>query len=124
MRVGGRRALSVVAIYAIALHTILWSALAPQIAGSQLDPFSVICHSETQTAPVGQTPENPAPTPTHACDHCNLCSTGAAPASLVSVFAVQLAPVRLLQVLQPASAAMGGHLATAPNLARGPPPVA
>jgi hypothetical protein len=122
MRINGRRALSVVAIYAIALHAILWTALAPQVAGSPLDPFSVICHSGPQTgAPAEQSPENPAPAPGHACDHCNLCSAAAAPAALVPIFAGQLAPARLLQILQPASAALGGHLATTPNLARGPP---
>ena len=34
MRMGGRRVLSLLAIYAIALHTILWGAATPLIAGS------------------------------------------------------------------------------------------
>jgi hypothetical protein len=120
MRVSGKRATSVLAIYAIALHAILWGAVAPQIAASPLDPFAVICHSDP-AAPTGQSPADPASAPAQPCDHCNLCSAAAAPATLVLIFVGQLAPARLLQILQPASTALGGHLATTPNLARGPP---
>jgi hypothetical protein len=44
-----RRVLSWMAIYAIALHTILLG-VGPLIAAPTVDPFSVICHSE---APAG-----------------------------------------------------------------------
>ena len=40
----GRRSISWVAIYAIALHAILWG-VAPMAAAPASDPFSVICHS-------------------------------------------------------------------------------
>ena len=117
MRLGGRRTVSLVAIYAIALHAILWG-IAPMAAGPAADPFSVICHSDA-SVPAEQSPASPAPM--HACDHCNLCSIATSPAALGSVLAGQLAPARLLQVLQPVSAGVRGHLATTPNLARGPP---
>jgi hypothetical protein len=120
MRMNGKRGISVLAIYAIALHAILWSAAAPQIAASPLDPFSVICHSEA-SAPGDQRPSEPASAPTHACDHCTLCAANATPATLTPVLAGQLSPARLLQILQPVSAALGGHLMTTPNFARGPP---
>lgn len=113
----GRRSISWVAIYAIALHAILWG-VAPMTAASPLDPFSVICHSEA-AAPGEQAPA--APAHTQACDHCNLCSAGPATAALFPVFAGQLAPARLLQILRPVSAILAGHLATTPKLARGPP---
>jgi hypothetical protein len=116
MRLGGRRVVSVLAIYAIALHAILWG-VAPMAAGPSVDPFSVICHSEA--TPAEQSPATPAPA--HACDHCNLCSAAPAPAALNSVVTDWLAPARLLQILQPATAAVRGHLATTPHLARGPP---
>jgi hypothetical protein len=119
MWIGGRRAIGLVAIYAIALHVILWSAIAPTLAANQLDPFSIICHSEAD-APPDQAPDNPAPAPGHACDHCNLCSVSAPPA-LAPIFAGQHAPVRLLQILQPTSSAVSSHLTTTPKLARGPP---
>jgi hypothetical protein len=118
MRVNGKRTISMLAIYAIALHAILWSAVAPQAAS--LDPFSVICHSDV-AAPGDQAPSEPASAPTHACDHCTLCAAAAAPATLAPVFAGQLEPARLLQILRPVSAPLGCHLATTPKLARGPP---
>jgi hypothetical protein len=116
MRLGGKRIISLVAISAIALHAILWG-VAP-LAGPTLDPFSVICHSDS-AAPAEQTPTGPAPT--QLCDHCTLCSAVNASATLDFVFAGQLVPARLLQILRPASMALRGHLTTAPNLARGPP---
>jgi len=120
MRVSGKRATSVLAIYAIALHAILWGAVAPQIAASPLDPFAVICHSDP-AAPTGQSPADPAAAAALQRLQWSQGCAGAAPATLVLIFAGQLAPARLLQILQPASAALGGHLATTPNLARGPP---
>jgi len=120
MRRNGKRGISVLAIYAIALHAILWGAAAPRIAASPLDPFSVICHSEAAT-PADETPAGPAQAPAQPCDHCTLCAANTALAALASVPAGQLAPARLLQILQPISAALGGHLTTTTKLARGPP---
>lgn len=116
MHTGGRRILSIVAIAAIALHAILWG-IAPLSADPALDPFSVICHSETQAA-VDQTPEGPAPASTHACDHCNLCSATAPLATLDTALVNQSVPAQLLPVRIPATAA---GLADNPNRARGPP---
>jgi hypothetical protein len=113
----GTRSIGWVAIYAIALHAILWG-VAPMTAAPSTDPFSVICHSEA-AAPAEKAPA--APAHTQACDHCNLCSAGPATAALFSVFAGQLMPARLLQILRPVSAILAGHLATTPKLARGPP---
>ena len=49
MRTGLRRAVSLVAIYVVALHTILLGivpvAASASVAG---DPFSIICHSDAQ----------------------------------------------------------------------------
>ena len=117
-----RRAVSFAAIYAIALHTILLG-IAPVPAGVPVagDPFSIICHSDAQAGGAAeQTPGGPDVVPGHACDHCNLCSASP-PLVIDSVFAGQLAPVRLLQVLQPASTAAPSHLAITLHLARGPP---
>lgn len=116
MRLRGRRVVSVVAIYVIVLHAILWSVVAPMAAGSLADPFSAICHSEA-AAPAEQSPAAPA----HTCDHCNICGATPAPAALDSILAGQLAPARLLHVMLPASGATHGHLATRFHRARGPP---
>ena len=122
VRIGVRRALSLAAIYVIALHTILLG-LVPVSAGESVvgDPLSVICHSDAQAAaPAEQAPGRSDIIPGHACDHCNLCSVSASPV-LISVLAGQLTPMRLLQVLQPVSTAVRSQLAITPHLARGPP---
>jgi DUF2946 family protein len=103
-----------IAILAIALHAMLWG-VAPMAAAPLLDPLAVICHSDTGE----QTPASPSHS--QSCDLCTLCAAANASAALDSVITGQLAPARLLHVLRPASAATRGHLATAPNLARGPP---
>ena len=119
MRTGGRRALSVLAITAIALHAVLWG-VAPLSAGPAADPFSVICHSDA-AAPSDSSPADPASSPTHVCDHCNLCSATAPPAALDMVLAGRLAPVKLPQGLSPAIAVNYDGLANNPNRTRGPP---
>lgn len=116
MRSGVKRVLSVLAIYAIALHTIL-SGIAPPALASTLDPFSVICHSGTQ-APAEQTPEAPSST----CDHCTLCGTAAAPPlTLDRIAAGQLLPAKLLHLMRPAVSAPRDGVASNPHQARGPP---
>jgi hypothetical protein len=119
MRVALRRSLSWLAIYAIALHTILLG-VAPLMAAPTVDPFSVICHSQAPgAAPAEQMPASPAPS--HACDHCNLCSAMAPPDELDGVVIAQLTPPKLLQVLRPASTSGRAGIADNPNRARGPP---
>jgi hypothetical protein len=121
MRTSIRRLVSWVAIYAVALHAILLG-VAPALAGGAAagDPFAIICHSDAQGAASGEQAPGRPDVPGHACDHCILCSASAPPV-LVSVFAGQLVPLRLLQVLQPASTAARSHPAITPHLARGPP---
>ena len=122
VRIGVRRALSLAAIYVIALHTILLG-LVPVSARKSVvgDPLSVICHSDVQAAaPAEQAPGRPDIIPGHACDQCNLCSASGAPV-LDPVLAGQLAPTRLMQVLHPKSTALRSHLAITPHLPRGPP---
>jgi len=121
MRAGVRRIAGVAATIAVALHTILWAAVAP-FAAPAVDPFTVICHSEA-TAPADQTPTNGALPPAHACDHCNLCST-LAPPQPHAVLAVTLVPVRVLKVLHPARITPHRDVAADPKLARGPPVIA
>ena len=121
MRAGVRRIAGVVAAVAIALHTILWAAVAP-FAAPSVDPFTVICHSDA-SAPADQAPVNGALPPAHACDHCSLCSAIARAAPFNALFAI-IAPARILQVLRPAAVSHHPHAAADPKLARGPPAVA
>jgi hypothetical protein len=119
MRASIRRFQSVVAIFAIALHTLLWAAVAPLIAAPAPDPFSVICHSEAP-GPVEQVPSHGPLAPAHACDHCNLCSAIAPPVPNTTRV-THFEPVQLLQVLRPAHIARHDDLTADPKLARGPP---
>lgn len=121
MRAGGRRALGLVAIFAIALHSMLWGAVAPAAAATAADPFTVICHSEAPS-PADQAPASPSPTHSQACDHCNLCSaTPTALGPLDSVFVGYLTPTMLLEVLRPAPAVARDGIASNPKRARDPP---
>jgi len=120
MRLGWRQWISVLAMYVIALNTILWAALAPVPAAASFDPLSVICHTVAQSA--DQTQDGAPATPSKACDHCSLCSsTPASSNSVDSILAGILEPGRLLRVLAPADASLDSSVAFSPNLARGPP---
>jgi hypothetical protein len=120
MRGLGKKVLSWVAIYAIAMHTLL-TGIAPVFAADQdsADPFAVIClHDAGSGAPAGL-PSGLVPG--HACEHCNLCSAVAPPPAPDLVVFGNLLPTKLLQVLRPASAPPGAGVVYRPNLARGPP---
>ena len=120
MRTGTRQILSVTAAFAIALHTVLWAAVAPMAATSAIDPFTVICHSEA-AGPAEQAPDHGALVPGHACDHCNLCSAATPPATPDATVMAQLAPAESLPVIHPVSLVLRDGIAASPHLARGPP---
>jgi hypothetical protein len=123
MRLGLRKIVSVVAIYAIALNTILWAALAPVPAGATFDPLTAICHSIADQADSGAAVPAGAPAkPSKACDHCTLC--GAAPVSAGAADAVPagvLAPGKVLRVLRPLDAPRATGVTSEQHSARGPP---
>src|SRR5271169_3742264 len=96
MRGLAKKALSWVAIYAIAVHTLL-VGIAPAFAtaADDVDTLSGICLHD------GATPADRQPAgmvPGHACDHCNLCSAVAPPPAPGIVVIGNLMPARLLQV--------------------------
>jgi hypothetical protein len=119
MRFGGRQVLSWVAIYAVAMHTLL-TGIGPAFATApdSIDPLAVICLHDAGT---GSTSMPSGLVPGHACEHCNLCSAAAAPPTPDLVVFGNLMPARLLRVLRPASTPPGTGIAFRPNLARGPP---
>jgi hypothetical protein len=124
MGAGVRKTLSVVAIYAVALHAILW-AFAGHFANAApgVDPFSVICHSAASDA--GADGRGTAPSgghlPSQACDHCNLCSAVMPPPIPDVVLLGRMAPVRILDVLRPVELGPRDGRSSDPKLARGPP---
>ena len=117
MRTRFRRALSMVAITAIAMHAALWGGPATRAATAALEPFSVICHSgeNADTAP-DQAPASSAPS--HACHHCNLCGSTPPPAASPTTVVVQLLTNQPSYVLEPAPTIPHG---VALNGARDPP---
>jgi hypothetical protein len=122
MRAGRRRFLSLLAIYAVALHTIfLGFAPIDATAAAATDPFSVICHSVTPAD--NSSGQADRLIPGHACEHCNLCSAAAPPAAPDVALSGNIAPVRILHVLRPASAPPRTGIASNPEQARGPPAV-
>ena len=123
MRIGLRKAVSWVAIYAVALHVILLGiASVAANTSAAVDPFSVICHSVAHAGAAGdEAPIKPDLIPGHACEHCNLCSAAAPPPAPDVAFNVDLKPARILHVLRPASATVRTGVTSDPKLARGPP---
>ena len=120
MRLLLRRGVTMVAIYAVALHVILLG-LAPIAANGEIvNPFSVICHSAGAAAAGDEAPGKPDLIPGHACEHCTLCSAAPPPEPAVVPIG-HLLPTRLLQVLRPASHTPSAGIAFSPHLARGPP---
>lgn len=120
MRSWWQRSVSVLAIYLIALTTILSAFAAPPAVSATLDPFSIICHSGApDSAATGQKPAKQAPS--KACDHCTLCFAVSALAGPGTISTGLLAPPSILQILRPASTAARAHFAATPHLARGPP---
>lgn len=121
MRVWLRRSVGLLAIYVIALATILSAFSAQRPASAAFDPFSVICHSGTDApAATEQAPAQQAPT--KACDHCTLCN--AAPAAFATFDGVVigiLAPSAQRRVLRPAQSLPQADIGGSPRQAQGPP---
>jgi hypothetical protein len=118
-----RRIVTLLAIYAVALHVILLGLAPINANGAAVDPLSLICHSSAPAAPGQEAPDKPDLIPGHACEHCNLCSAVAPPEPDVA-FIGNLLPVRVLHILRPASTAPHHSITSGPRLAQGPPSVA
>src|SRR5262245_49001278 len=112
-----RRSVTVLATYTIAVHTALWGIETGHSAPA-IDPFSVVCHSET-SAPANPAPlhgpVSPAP-----CDHCTLCSA-ATPLIPPETFIARLEPLRTFNVLRPVDVVRHDAGVVDAKLARGPP---
>lgn len=119
MRAGIKRFLVAGAAFAIALQTALWG-IAPTHAALPVDPFTVICHSEA-SGPTDRSSDEAPLSPSHACEHCNLCTAFAPPLPPDTALAANLGPTRTLQILRPVNIARHDGSVVSSNLARGPP---
>jgi hypothetical protein len=123
MLAGVKKTLSVIAIYTIALHAVLWAFAGSVAAEGTNDFLSVICHSVAPDS-AGGAPSPVLPDHSHACDHCNLCSSVGPPPVPDIVVAARLAPARVLDVLRPADRRLHDGRTSDPKRARGPPQLA
>jgi hypothetical protein len=125
MRTGLRRALRILAIAAIALHTALWGLAPARANTSTIDPLSVICHSsvEAQTTPESA-PATQDSAPSHACEHCNVCGALASSALPPAFALIRLLPAWLVRVPAPRPVVAANGFEISSKGARGPPIVA
>jgi hypothetical protein len=119
-----RKAVTVLALYAIALHVILLGMVPPGTIAA-LDAISVICHT---TGPAAAPGEPPAGTlkfiPGRAIDHCDLCSAAAPPPAPDAATAIDYQSTRVLHIFRPTSTPALRYITSNPKLARGPPSIA
>lgn len=123
MHSGVRKIVGILAIYTIALNTILMAALAPVPTAAAFDPLSVICHSIPDAAAGNPaSPDGPPAKPGKACDHCTLCgATTPAAMSADAILTATLEPGTLVAVLRPDETPRRASAVRSANLARGPP---
>ncbi|HZD88959.1 MAG TPA: hypothetical protein VE224_02575 [Pseudolabrys sp.] len=123
MRRGWQKCVTVLALYAVALHVILLG-LSPVNAGDfgPINPFAVICHTIGAAAESGESPQGTVKyLPGRAIDFCNLCGAAAPPPAPDGAFHVSFRPARVLHVLRPISMPATAGLSCDPKLIRGPP---
>lgn len=121
MRVWLRRSVGLLAIYAIALTTIL-SVAAPPTAGAAFDPFSVICHSGTDTTAAATEKAPAQQSPAKACDHCTLCNAAPVAAIAFDGFVIGvLTPAKPPRAARPAVSVSHDDIGGSPRQAQGPP---
>lgn len=115
-----RKSIGLMAIFAIAMHAILFG-VPIQSAASAVDPFTVICHSGPVDPAAPAPSPSPASQPTKACDHCSLCFIAGPLDAPDTILAGLLTPASVLHALTAASTAARAHFAASPHLPRGPP---
>lgn len=121
MRLVWRRSVTLLALYAVALHVILLG-LFPASVVAPVNPFAVICHT---TGPAANPGEPPPGTlhylPSRAIDHCDVCSAAAPPPAPTIAAHIDFAWTPVLHVVRPASTPARNRIASNPKLTRGPP---
>ncbi len=115
-----RRSVSLLAIYVIALTAIL--SVAAPTAGAAFDPFSVICHSGTDTAAATTETAPAQQSPTKACDHCTLCNAAPVAGVAFDGFVIGvLTPAKPPRATRPAVSVSRDDIGGSPRQAQGPP---
>lgn len=116
-----RKSVTVLALYAVALHVILVGMVPPGTLAA-LDATSVICHTIAPAAAPGELPTGTLQfIPGRAIDHCDLSTAAAPPPAPDAAYAIVFPATRVLHVFRPASAEARRSITSDPGLARGPP---
>ena len=123
MRSLWRRSVTLVALYAVALHIVLLGFLPAGFGTfSPIDPFAIICHTVGPAEHPGEPPQGRLQyLPGRAIDRCDLSNAVGLPPSPEEFFKVDLRRTRLLDVLRPHAASEQKSLIYPANLIRGPP---
>jgi hypothetical protein len=124
MRRVWRQSVTLLALYAVALHVILLGFL-PVSPGADapVNPFAIICQTTGPAAKPGEPPPGKLHfIPGRAIDHCNLCSAAAPPPAPDIAFNIDFQSTRVLHVFRPHSTSARSGLIFDPKLIRGPPP--
>ncbi len=118
-----QRGVTLLALYALALHSILLGLL-PVRAGEfgPIDPFAVICYTISASVAPGQTPRGSIKyIPWRAGDFCNVCGAAVPPPAPDVAFHIEFQSARILHVLRPTPALSRPGLTCDPYVIRGPP---
>jgi hypothetical protein len=123
MRSACQRSVTLVALYAVALHIVLLGFLPAGFGTfSPIDPFAIICHTVGPAEHPGEPPQGSLQyLPSRAIDRCDLSSAVGLPPSPEAFFKVALQPTRLLDLLRPHRALAQKSPVYPANLIRGPP---
>lgn len=123
MRRFWQRSVTLVALYAVALHVILLGFLPVNSAASAaLDPFAIICQTTGPAAAPGKPPPGTLKyLPGRAIDYCNFCASVAPPPPPDLAFHIDFRMARVLHVLRPIATRVQTGLTFDPKLIRGPP---
>jgi hypothetical protein len=121
MRFWLRQSVTLLAIYAVALHVILlgFAPIGPAGANAA-DSFGVICHAVAPSED-GTSPAAPHLIPGSACDHCNLCSATTPPTAPQTAFDFAPVPAFAAPLWRTAHTVPRPGVTSDPKLARGPP---
>ncbi len=123
MRLIWRRSVTLLALYAVALHVIVlgFFPVSPSAFGPT-SPFAIICHT---TGPAVESNMPPPGTlhyrPGSAIEYCDLCCAAAPPPAPETALHIEYRPVRVLHVLSSDSTPTQSSLPFNSRLIRGPP---
>lgn len=123
MRSLWQRSITLLALYAVALHVVVLGFLPVDLdAYGPLDPFSIICHTIGPPEHPGEPPEGKLQClPGRGIDRCDLSNAAACPPPSDQFLKIDPPRTRLLDILRPHDATRARLAASIVHPIRGPP---